>query len=456
MRIERDRLICWRRRGAQRNKFQSPTPRLLVGSLVILLAVVTYSAYIVRQMRVVRELQQQMVDRNRRDSLQLLRIESNLNALGLAMRDLLDQSEPYPLTAWSPQFDRIRRDLDDAVKQEAQLAAGRNREQIGYLLNSITQFWGAVDRMFEEAKAGGDVPARAMVRDSLQSRQAALTTSVARLLVQNNENDQQVAVQIAGIYSVVERDAYVFLLVTVCTVVFVSFILIRFNRNLFERLSALSVQRSDLAQRLISTQEETLRHISRELHDEFGQILTAIGMMLRRAEGQALGDPMLAELREAEQITQDTLEKVRSLSQALQPVVLEEEGLLATIEWYLPMVERQAGLSIRYERPSGDIKVESKNAIHMFRVLQEALTNVIRHSGADEAFVRLKESASSLVLEVEDRGRGLERPGGKRGIGLVGMRERAFLMHGRLDLERGVSGGTLVRLTIPRGAGRDS
>lgn len=437
------------------NQIQSPTPRLLVGSLVILLAVVTYSAYIVRQMRVVRELQQQMVDRNRRDSLQLLRIQSNLNALGLAMRDLLDQSEPYPLGAWSPQFDRIRRDLDDAVKQEAQLAPGRNREQTEYLLNSITQFWGAVDRMFEEAKAGGEVPARAMVRDSLQSRQAALTTSVARLLVQNNENDQQVAVQIAGIYSVVERDAYIFLFVTVCTVVFISFILIRFNRNLFQRLSALSVQRSDLAQRLISTQEETLRHISRELHDEFGQILTAIGAMLRRAEGRAVGDPLVTELKEVKQIAQDTLEKVRSLSQALQPVILQEEGLLAAIDWYLPLVERQTGLPIVYEKPQGAITVENKNAIHMFRVLQEALNNVVRHSGADSAFVRLKASPSSLVLEVEDRGLGLDRANGKRGIGLVAMRERAFLMQGRLDLERGVNGGTLVRLTIPRVAGRD-
>jgi len=99
-------------------------------------------------MHVVRELQQQMVDRNRRDSLQLLRIQNNLNALGLAMRDLLDQTEPYPLTAWAPQFDRIRRDLDDAMKQEAQLAVGRNREQAEYLSSSIAQFWSAVDRVF--------------------------------------------------------------------------------------------------------------------------------------------------------------------------------------------------------------------------------------------------------------------------------------------------------------------
>jgi len=274
-------------------------------------------------------------------------------------------------------------------------------------------------------------------------------------MVQNNESDQQAAAQIAGVYSRIERDAYIFLFVTVGTVVLTSFLLISSNRGMFLRLADLSVQRSDLAQRLISTQEETLRHISRELHDEFGQILTAIGAMLRRAEGMALGGPLVSELREAKQVTQDTLEKVRSLSQALQPVILQEEGLLAAIEWYLPLVERQAGLAIRYEKPQGGFTVESQNAIHTFRVLQEALNNVIRHSGASEAFVRLKESTSNLVLEVEDRGRGLERTNGKRGIGLVAMRERAILMHGSLDLERGASGGTLVRLTIPRPAGQD-
>jgi signal transduction histidine kinase len=429
---------------------ESPTPRLLAGSLIILLAVVSYSAYIVRQMHVVRELQQQMLDRNRRDSLQLLRIQNNLNALGLAIRDLLDQTEPYPLSAWSPQFDRIRRDLDHAMKQEAQLALGRNQEQTEYLSSSVTQFWSAVDRMFVQARAGKESEARAQVRDSLQSRQQALSTNVARLMVQNNESDQQAEAQMAGIYSKVERDAYIFLFVTVCTVVVASFLLISSNRTLFRRLADLSAQRSDLAQRLISTQEETLRHISRELHDEFGQILTAIGAMLRRAETRAKGDPLVEGLTEVKQITQETLEKVRSLSQALQPVILQEEGLLATIEWYLPLVERQTGLVIRYEKPKSELAVESKDAIHMFRVLQEALNNVVRHSGATEAFVRLIDSPSSLALEIEDRGRGFDRANGKRGIGLVGMRERAFLLHGRLDLERSIAGGTLVRLTVPR------
>jgi signal transduction histidine kinase len=436
------------------DQFQSPTPRLLAGSLVILVAVAFYSAYTVRQIHVVRELQQRMVDRNRRDSLQLLRIQNNLNALGLAMRDMLDKTEPYPLTAWSPQIDRIRRDLDDAMRLEAKLALGRSPEQAGYLTSSITQFWRAVDRMFEDARAGREAAARAALRDSLQSRLAALANAVARLLVQNNESDQRAAAQIAGIYAGVERNVYIFLFAMGCTILLTSFLLIGSSRNLFRRLADLSAQRSELAQRLISTQEETLRHISRELHDEFGQILTAIGAMLRRAEGRASPSPAVSELSEVKQITQDALEKVRTLSQALQPVILQEAGLLAAVDWYLPLLERRTGLAVRYERPRRDFAVEGQNAIHMFRVLQEALNNVVRHSGAEEAFVRLKETATNLVLEVEDRGRGVDRTSGKHGIGLVAMRERAFLMHGRLDLERGAAGGTLVRLTIPHTAER--
>ncbi len=129
---------------------------------------------------------------------------------------------------------------------------------------------------------------------------------------------------------------------------------IRSNRQLFAQLAALSAQRSELAQKLISTQESTLRHISRELHDEFGQILTAVGAMLSRAGNQVPeGSPLRAELREVAEIAQTTLDKVRSLSQALHPVMLEETGLESTLDWYLPVVERQAGIHISYEK-SGD------------------------------------------------------------------------------------------------------
>ena len=121
---------------------RSPTPALILGLIITLAAVVAYSAYITRKITGLRELQNNLVARNRRDSLQLLRIQDDLNSLGLAMRDMLDNDEPYPLTAWVAQFQRIRADLDDAVRLEEQAAvAGRTPEQRQYLRNSLAQFW---------------------------------------------------------------------------------------------------------------------------------------------------------------------------------------------------------------------------------------------------------------------------------------------------------------------------
>ncbi|MGH9756923.1 MAG: hypothetical protein ACRD4M_04250 [Candidatus Acidiferrales bacterium] len=106
-----------------RTSDRSPTPALILGLVITLAAVVAYSWYITRQISGLRELQNNLADRSRKDSLQLLRIQNNLNSLGLSMRDMLDNDEPYPLTAWSAQFDRIHADLDDALRLEAQFSA---------------------------------------------------------------------------------------------------------------------------------------------------------------------------------------------------------------------------------------------------------------------------------------------------------------------------------------------
>src|SRR5215831_18410041 len=120
----------------------SPTLGLFLGLIITLAAVVVYSAYITRQISGLRELQNNLVARNRKDSLQLLRIQNDLNQLGLAMRDMLANDEPYPLTAWSAQFERIRADLTDALQREQQVAvASRTPEQRQYLINSVAQFW---------------------------------------------------------------------------------------------------------------------------------------------------------------------------------------------------------------------------------------------------------------------------------------------------------------------------
>ena len=430
----------------------SPTTGLLLGLVLTLAAVLVYSFYTRSQLSGLRQLQSQMVDRNRKDSLQLLRVQNDLNLLGLAMRDMLDAREPYPLTAWSAQFLRIREDLDAALKLEASVSpAARTEDQRQFLNQSVAQFWDAVDRMFELAGAGKEQEARDQIQRTLQARQAGLSAAVSRLLVQNNEGEEQAAQQIAQIYDGVQRQLYLLLGATLVAIVLTSLYLIRSNRLIFARIELLSEQRSELAQKLIHTQESTLHHISRELHDEFGQVLTAIGTLLGRAAKQVPdSSPLHGELKEVREITQSTLNNIRSLSQALHPVLLEEAGLESTLDWYIPTVERQMGIALHYEKSGTPFAVESGAGVQVYRIVQEALNNVSRHAGVQEAWVRLMYKADALVLEIEDHGKGMATQKNDRGIGLVAMRERAELISGRIEYLSANGKGTLVRMSAPR------
>ncbi len=427
-----------------------------MGLVVTILAVLVYAAYITLQFAGLRRLQSELVDRNRRDSLQLLRIQNDLNSVGLAMRDMLDASEPYPLIAWSAQFDRIKTDLDDALRLEEPLsAAAPTGDQRRLLTQAVNQFWGATSRMFMQAAFNEDL-AREQIRDTLQPRQATLSSAVSRLLVQNNEAEELAAGGIAEIYKRVQRQLYYFLAVILLAIVLTSLYLIQNNRKLFAQVDELSSQRSDLAQKLISTQESTLRHISRELHDEFGQVLTAIGSLLRRTDKQIPPDsPVHADLQEVREIAQSTLNNIRSLSQALHPVLLDEAGLEITLDWYIPTVERQTGLVIHYEKSGTSYPIGASAGVQIYRVLQEALNNINRHSGAKEAWIRLNFGPQDLVLDVEDHGKGLAPAEGQTGIGLVAMRERAEILGGEIKVAAlgaaQMNGtGTLVNLRIPR------
>jgi signal transduction histidine kinase len=130
--------------------------------------------------------------------------------------------------------------------------------------------------------------------------------------------------------------------------------------------------------------------------------------------------------------------------------MLDEAGLEQTIEWYLPVVERQTGINISYEKSGMPFPVNGNAAVHVYRVLQEALNNIARHSGAKQAWVRLQFAPNGLELQVEDRGSGFLAAKPRQGIGLVAMRERAELLGGTIAFERPTAGGTLVRLGVPR------
>jgi signal transduction histidine kinase len=426
----------------------SPTPRLLIGIGIILAAVAVFALWSLYQLNGLRKLQTDTIDRNRRDSLQLIRIQNDLNSLGLAMRDMLENRDGYGIPAWRGEFARIRQDLEDAIRIDSTLAV-RPAEQKRYLAQSLNQFWRSAEQIFTIAEDGQDQRARQMVIDSLQAQQAALASTVARLLVRNNEAEEMASREINAIYDGVERNLYLFVTAMLAGTAAIGLIIVHYNRRIFDQLGALSEQRSTLARGLIGVQEEVFRSVSRELHDDFGQILTAIGTMLRRAEKKGVppDSPLRSDLTEIRDVVQETIEKTRSFSQALHPTILDDYGLERAVERYIQTFGKQTGIPVALEKGEG-IWVPDGKGIHVYRVLQEALNNVARHAQATAATVRVNLHGESLRLEVEDNGVGI--PDRRvNGLGLIAMKERAELMGGNISVKRGASCGTLVVLEVP-------
>ena len=228
---------------------------------------------------------------------------------------------------------------------------------------------------------------------------------------------------------------YWFLAATLVAIVATSAYLIRSNRRLFAELASLSDQRRELAQNLIAARESTLRQISRELHDEFGQILTAIGSMLGRAGRHVAEDsPLRAELREVGEIAQSTLDNVRSLSQTLHPSILEELGLESTFDWYFSTVEKQLGLTVSYERTGRAVPVDvDRRDSRLSCAAGSAQQRGAALRRRREPGCGCASRGNGLELEVEDHGKGLDAVARPRGLGIVTMRERAELVGGTIE-----------------------
>lgn len=228
------------------------------------------------------------------------------------------------------------------------------------------------------------------------------------------------------------------------------------NAQLLAQLKTQSDQLRHLSWKLIEVQEETLRHVARDLHDEFGQILTAIGVILGRAGQKGLGrdSPFVQDVHKVKKIVEDTLQSVRDSSQIFRPAILDDFGLEQTLDWFITQFSRQTGISVHFERKLIDGFFPGEDAIHVYRIVQEALNNVARHSKAREAWVVLKEAEGELNLEIRDNGAGFNLGGEMNrtlgeGIGLMGMRERTEHLNGTFTITSTPHQGTVVRARIP-------
>jgi len=442
--------------SAPRAGRRSPARPLAIAVSGALLAIAAAGAYTVGEIRQLRDDQTSISERNRKGSLQLLRIQNDLASLAVLLRDMADGAEPYPLQGWQPAADRVRRDLIEATALERTLApAVRDPAQQTRLLESIDRYGRDLDRMFELSKTD-EAAARRTIRSSLVTQHRELDGLVSQFLITNNRIQQEAAEANRAIYDQVGREILVLIGVLLAVTAVAGAWMVISNRRAFDEVAGISAQLRTLSWRTLRMQEDLQRSVARELHDDFGQILTAIGTLLGRAQRRAATPDALAhELDAVRGVAQHTLDRIRTRSRWLHPGALDDFGLVKALEQFASEFEQQSGVHVRMTVNGTIDAVGDECAIHVYRIAQEALSNVARHAHATEASIRLTRSEDALELEIEDHGVGMppdaETRAG-RGLGLISMRERAELMGGVLDMSRPAAGGVRLLVRIPMSA----
>jgi two-component system, NarL family, sensor histidine kinase UhpB len=205
-----------------------------------------------------------------------------------------------------------------------------------------------------------------------------------------------------------------------------------------DMIDRLENERRDSALRALAAQEGERRRIARELHDEVGQALTAAMLRLDRVE-----------VAEAKETLRMTLEEVREIARRLRPEALDDLGLRNALRALVASVARDARLDVTPEIEADLPLLAAEQELVVYRVAQEALTNAVRHADADALRVSLRADSDAVVLTVQDDGRGFDPGNDTTASGIRGMRERALLVRGRLDLQSARGRGTVVTLRIP-------
>jgi signal transduction histidine kinase len=206
-----------------------------------------------------------------------------------------------------------------------------------------------------------------------------------------------------------------------------------------------------LSQKLVRAQEEERRHIARELHDEIGQMLTALKVELGNLDRlrNSRDEEYRAHLDDAKQLATQTLVSVRTMASGLRPSVLDDLGLGPALQWQAREFSRRTGVPVEVSLEDLPADLPDAHRTCIYRVVQEALTNCARHSEAGHIDIDVHREDSILVLKVQDNGRGLPTGGSAAGLGLRGMEERVRELGGYFKIESDPGGGTTVKASIP-------
>ncbi len=224
----------------------------------------------------------------------------------------------------------------------------------------------------------------------------------------------------------------------------------REREKLFKQISAARNRLKILSAKLISVQENEKRNISRELHDEIGQLLTAIKIDVQRIKDGGNPEETMELADDCTKLVENTISVVRNLSLELRPAIIDDLGLAASLRWYLDKFRQRTGIEVKTEIKEVSNELPAECAITLFRICQEALTNIAKHAEAGYVKMSLNQNKRSVVLTIEDNGKGfdtqkaLKQAARGKSLGLISMQERAELLGGRFSIKSAKGSGTII------------
>ena len=378
------------------------------------------------------------------------------------LRDALIDTGGITRQYYRDELNQIRSDIERLVPAYVlQVDSPIERTHWAELQTALDQYWASLDIVFDDVPRSSVQGTGIMRRVVVPARDNVLKivdslTALQRLAQQRH--DIEVSLLYADVRTRLLTIGGIAILVGLLVAWFATRHVRRLHREIERQRSAEVQHRSDLERlsaRLVTAQEEERRSLARELHDAVGQALTAIKMEMGVAmRGMGIDARSRAALEEARTLAENTLQSVRDLSQLLHPSILDDFGLPDAVRGLLRSFSTRTGIRTQLVTERMEARLPSDVEVSVYRIVQEATTNVARHSGATVCTVTLGRRDNVLQLTIEDDGCGFDHaksgPGqGRRGLGLIGMRERAQALAGTFVIENRAEGGTRVIVRLP-------
>jgi signal transduction histidine kinase len=393
----------------------------------------------------------------------LQNLRSDIYTSGTYVRDfLLDPNDAFA-AGHREQFLETQQKLRSEIAEYRSLIGSGDKAPVDLLANELDEYMKALAPVINWNVQERRVRAYAFMQDELLPRRMSALSLEDRVQQVSERQLEQNGDAVSGMLSSFRAKLLLLLILTAISGLALAgaalWRLLNLESEAQRRFAEVVAAREELkrlSKELVSAQESERRKISRELHDEVGQVLSAIMLGLGNLRS-ALRDHNSAQAFRQLQLVEDMTERnasvVRNISLLLRPTMLDDLGLIPALKWRAREVSRTTSMTVDVMAESFVDDLPEEHRTCVFRVVQEALRNATRHSGAREALICVHEDNGSLRLSVQDDGKGFA-PSLETGLGILGMQERVISLAGTMKVDSKPGSGTLIAIDLPIPAGR--